>query len=291
MRQKIAYLIKHLPIIGKRYPAIRAFIENKQEELIHYYDAIFVDYSKRQPIKTAWGFLMHIGHGRYHRMMAQSSFEIEETALIEQLLIDTDIYIDVGANIGFYVLLARSLGKRVLAIEPQMKNLKVLYASLEINNFLDVEVYPMGLAEKPGLMTLYGSSSTGASLIEGWNAQPAKVKEIIPLTTLDAITSRFINQRLLIKIDVEGAEHLVLQGAQRLVKDDPKPKWLIEITLNEYYPAISNPNYYNTFNFFWQNGYEIHTADKKNRLVLPEDVSRWIKNGKNDFGVINYIVQ
>lgn len=292
LRKKIGYILRHLPIIGKRYPAIRAAIEDKREELIHYRDTLFTDYSKKKPVETKFGFVMHVGHGRYHGMMARSEFEVEETELLISLLKDADVYIDVGANLGLYVLLARSMGKQVVAVEPQMKNLKVLLASLAANNYLDVEVYPVGLSDKPGLAKLYGASSTGASLIEGWAAQPGRVKTIIPLTTLDVITGhRFADKRLLIKIDVEGMEYGVLQGAMELVKNAPRPKWVLEITLNEYHPDKINPDYQKTFEFFWRNGYEIYTANNERRKVAPEDVARWIKNRKNDFEVINYFAE
>lgn len=292
LRKKIGYILRHLPIIGKRYPAIRAAIEDKREELIHYRDTLFTDYSKKKPVETKFGFVMHVGHGRYHGMMARSEFEVEETELLISLLKDADVYIDVGANLGLYVLLARSMGKQVVAVEPQMKNLKVLLASLAANNYLDVEVYPVGLSDKPGLAKLYGASSTGASLIEGWAAQPGRVKTIIPLTTLDVITGhRFADKRLLIKIDVEGMEYGVLQGAMELVKNTPRPKWVLEITLNEYHPDKINPDYQKTFEFFWRNGYEIYTANNERRKVAPEDVARWIKNRKNDFEVINYFAE
>ncbi len=292
LRRKIGSFIKHLPIIGKHYPAFRAFIEDKREELIHYYDEVFADYSGKKPLETKFGFVMHIGHGRYHKMMAQSAFEVEETDLILSLLKDVDVYVDVGANLGFYVFLARSVGKQVVAIEPQIKNVKVLLASLAANNYLDVEVYPIGLADKPGIAKLYGASSTGASLIEGWAAQPGKIKTIIPLTTLDVIAGhRFAAKRLLIKIDVEGMEYGVLQGAVEVVKHTPRPKWILEITLNEFHPDKINPAYQKTFEFFWRNGYEIYTANSARRRVMPEDVARWIKNKKTDFDVINYFAE
>lgn len=291
MRKKIAYIIKRTPIIGKHYPSMRKYVSDRLEEFDHYRDSVFNDYSKKKPVKTKFGFLMHTGHGRYHELMADGSFEIEETELMIQLMKDADVYVDVGANIGYYVLLARSLGKHAIAIEPQIKNVKIMSASLIANKYYDVEVYPLGLAEKPGMAKLYGASSTGASLVEGWNEQSTRVVSLIPLTTLDIIISRFVDKKILIKVDVEGAEYNVLRGAVNAVKHLPKPKWLIEVTLNEYYPDKINPDYQNIFDFFWKNGYKIYTANKEQRLVSPDDVARWIKNKKNDFGVINYIAQ
>ena len=94
--------------------------------------------------------------------------KMEETALMRQHLSQSDVFIDVGANIGFYSCLARSLGKQVIAIEPLLKNLNHLYSNLIDNTWKDVEVFPVGLSDHPGLAVLYGASSTGASLISNW---------------------------------------------------------------------------------------------------------------------------
>jgi len=221
--------------------------------------------------------------------MQAGTFEPEETALVQQYLHDAEVFVDVGANIGFYTCIARSSGKQVIAVEPLRRNLDYLYVNLAANRWNDIEVYPVGLSDRPGLGVLYGASVTGASLIRWWAGASQVFQRMIPLSTLDILLgARFSGKKLVIKIDVEGAEYQVLLGTRKIISMSPRPTWLIEICLNEYHPAGLNPNYAATFEIFWKHGYEARTADRRNQVVLPADVQRWVNAGSCHSGVINY---
>ena len=225
----------------------------------------------------------------HHLAMQKGNFDDEGTLLLKELLPSVDVLIDVGANIGFYVCLARSSNKHVVAVEPLPNNLKYLYANIIANHWRDVEVFPVGLRDSSGLATLYGGSSTGASLIGRWAGASRLFRRTIAVTTLDIlIGGRFKDKRLLIKIDVEGAEYPVLLGAIDLLRRHPQPTWIVEICFNEYHPQGMNPNFQDTFNLFWRYGYEAHTADQRNILIQPADVDRYLKNGRCESGTVNY---
>jgi FkbM family methyltransferase len=240
---------------------------------------------------TPYGFVLcGSATSMHHEAMRNGEFEPEETSLLLERLAASEVFVDVGANIGFYTCLARHAGKAVVAIEPQTKNLKMLYRNLLANNYDDVEVFPMGVARAPGLVKLYGPSGTGASMIAGWAHQHDGYSSMMPLTTLDYLLSdRFVGQKLLIKIDVEGAEQEVLQGAEKLLRRTPQPVWMLEICLNEYHPDGMNPNYEATFETFWRHGYVARVADSKAMAVTREDVRRWVRAGRTETGAINYL--
>ncbi len=246
--------------------------------------------SSRKAVDTPYGFKLQGSSSIHHLGMQKGTFEEEETTLMRQYLNQSDVFIDVGANIGFYSCLARSLGKQVIAIEPLLINLNHLYNNFIENNWKDVEVFPVGLSDQSGLAVLYGASSTGASLIGNWAGASKRFRHIISLSTLDILLGeRFAGKKLFIKIDVEGVEHPVLIGALKTMKMTPRPTWLIEICLNEFHPSGLNPNYASTFEMFWQHGYEARTADGQNRLIQSEDIKRWIQAGRCDSGAINYV--
>lgn len=191
-------------------------------------------------------------------------------------LINSDVFVDVGANIGYYSCLALSLGKYVVAVEPQPQNLECLYTNLKDNGWADTEVYPLGLSNKPGLLTLYGASGLCASLVNGWAGYSERFKQIIPVNTMDNILGdRFQGKKLFIKIDVEGAEYGVLRGAEKTMAMSPLPTWFIEVTPSLFHPGGSNPNYSATFDLFWKHNYEVHLANRDNTLVTPEDIKKW----------------
>ena len=151
-------------------------------------------------------------------------------------------------------------------------------------------MFPVALGSQPCIATLHGAS-TGASLIAGWAGTSPLLRQIVAVSTLDILLGgRFDGKRLLIKIDVEGAERAVLEGAHKTLRMSPPPIWLVEICLSEHHPAGLNPNYARTFELFWQNGYEARTADRGSRVVSPADVERWVSARTCDFGH-NYVFE
>ena len=179
--------------------------------------------------------------------MQEGIFEPEESALIIKYLEKVSVFIDVGANIGFYICMARYLNKYPIAIEPSPQNLNLLYANLTANGWHDVEVYPLGMAAKPGIVPFYGGG-TGASLVESWANNSGVLEQTIPTSTLDLILGdRFSGEKLLIKVDVEGAEYEVLQGAAMTLARIPAPQWILEICLTENFPSGINPRLCSNF--------------------------------------------
>lgn len=244
----------------------------------------------RKAALTPYGFKMQSSSSIHHRNMQRGAFETEQIAVVRRHLGDSEVFIDVGANIGFYSCFARSLGKSVLAVEPLAGNLRHLYANMIENNWHDVEVFPVGLSNRPGFAVLYGASSTGASLICNWAGASKHFRRMIPLSTLDILLGdRFEGKKMFIKIDVEGVEYGVLKGAAKTMKNSPQPVWMVEICQHEFHPSGTNPYYAATFDLFWQHGYTAHTANHNYRLINPKDVDRWIREGRSDSGTFNYV--
>jgi FkbM family methyltransferase len=244
----------------------------------------------RKARETPYGFKLLAGIHPAYRAMQKGSFEKEEVAIVRAGLESTDIFVDIGANIGFYTCLALGSGKHVVAVEPQTDNLQALYTNLTMNGWTDVEVYPLGLSDGPGLVTLYGASGPSASLLRNWASYSDRFRQVIPVSTLDILLEgRFPGKQLFIKMDVEGAEYQVLKGALNTLNRGPRPTWLIEICLQEYHPDGLNPHYAAIFELFWQHGYQARTADDRGAEVSAEDVRRWCVARQCDSGTINYI--
>jgi len=225
---------------------------------------------------TPFGFKLVTGTYRDNRLMLKGAYESDKLDIIKNYLSTADVFVDVGANVGYYTCLALSLGKYVVAVEPQPQNLECLYANLSSNGWTDAEVFPLGLSSKPGVLTLYGASGLCASLVKGWAGYSGRFKQIIPVNTMDSILSnRFNEKKLLIKIDVEGAEFGVLQGAEKTIAMFPRPTWFIEVSPRLFHPDSSNPHYEAIFDLFWQHDYEVHLANKESHLVTPADVKEW----------------
>ena len=228
-----------------------------------------------------------------NKVMNSADFEPAETRFIAAQLARAAVFVDIGANIGFYSCLARKAGAHVIAIEASRDNVECLLFNLVANGWDDVEVVPVGLADRIGIALLHGGG-TGASLLPDWAGASAATGRSIPLTTLDTVMGRrFEHQALLVKVDVEGAELGVVQGATAVLTRQPRPVWLLEICLTEHHPAGLNPDFERTFEAFWRHGYEATSLleDGTRRVVTPAHVGRWVANREREFGYVSYVFE
>ena len=138
-----------------------------------------------------------------------------------------DCFYDVGANIGFYSLLLRHNFRRVYAVEPVPSNIGRLKRRLSIRFVKNVRLVPIALSDKNGKATFYVNSDSrtminnlsASSLFEKFEFRscdhaPDRTYAGSPITvetmTFDSLLSEPTAD--LVKIDVEGAEFLVLEG-------------------------------------------------------------------------------
>lgn len=240
-----------------------------------------------KPQQTPLGFLFN-GHDR----MVSGTFEPEETVLVTDLLKETEVFINVGANIGYYCCIALAQGKPTIAFEPIPTNLQYLYKNIHANGWDEqIEVFPVALSNRSGLVEMYGGG-TGASMIKGWSDISANYKTLVPVSTMDAILGkRFDKRKCLVLVDIEGAEHEMLQGSMHLLQMTPRPTWIVEITFTKHQPkgVKINPKFAETFNLFWENGYEAWTINRAMRQLAPEEINRMVKDGNKTYSGHNIL--
>jgi FkbM family methyltransferase len=163
------------------------------------------------------------------------SFEPNEFAFLDRVLRSGMTFIDVGANEGLYtVFAARRVGSsgRVVAVEPSSRERATLQRNIARNGLENVTVVPAALAAEPGVARLQvapklhgGHNTLGVFAYEGIAAVSS---EQVVVETLDALAQRLtLDQVDVMKIDVEGAEVKVLQGARALLATS-RPTLLIE---------------------------------------------------------------
>lgn len=236
-------------------------------------------------IRTPWGFTL-----AGNPLMASGEFEPLETGLVRRLLGDSDVLVNVGANVGYYCCHARSLGKRVIAFEPIERNLRYLYRNLMENDWADSRVFPMALSSSHGLVRMFGGN-TGASMIRGWAAIPDSYSTVVPMATMDSLLLQELRgDRALMIVDVEGAEKMVLEGGTGVLESTPRPTWLMEITLRTHQPegVALNPHYVDTFALFLDRGYACYRAEQLDQPVLMPQI-RAAAEGGADLGTHTFV--
>jgi FkbM family methyltransferase len=221
--------------------------------------------------------------------MPESRTASGEVAMLRELLNGRDLFVDVGANCGLYTLIACHAGVPVLAIEPNDLNFRRLQENLVHNRYEKAEALNLALGEEKGKCLLYGGGE-GASLLKNWGGMTSTYAREVEVETLDRLMmSRPSNDRLLIKVDVEGHELPVLAGARGLLARPTAPAWIMEHSFRENQEGQINPRFMELFELFWAAGYTCHTFDLERRPVERTDVQRWIASGIRDYGGVNYL--
>lgn len=158
-------------------------------------------------------FAVHLGHRNrwWTRVAFEGRWEREVIDLLERAVRPGDVFVDVGAWIGPYTLLASRLvqpGGRVYAFEPDPIARRLLHRNLKANRASNVTVVPCAASDDEGVATLsfarLGNSAT--RIIRG----EAGVE--VETVRLDRFFERNGVEPSVIKIDVEGEESAVLAG-------------------------------------------------------------------------------
>jgi len=142
-------------------------------------------------------------------------YESGTQQLLKRLLRPDGVFYDIGANVGFFTLLASRLvgsGGRVLAFEPLPRNIHFLKRHIEMNSAANVTIVENALGDHNG--TACFDSSRGPSA-----ASISDVGDQVQVRTLDSLcASSGIPGPTVLKIDVEGFEMPVLKGAEATIK-------------------------------------------------------------------------
>jgi FkbM family methyltransferase len=132
-------------------------------------------------------------------------------------LAQADVFIDVGANIGYYSLLAAAQRPtlRVLSFEPVTAAQERLQKNIAVNGFANIAVHPIALGREQEHKNIYIRKELGHnSFLESGASQNTGVEEQITIQPFDAV-ELLQNKNVCVKIDVEGFEYEVLQGMRK----------------------------------------------------------------------------
>jgi FkbM family methyltransferase len=146
------------------------------------------------------------------------SYEIKVQQVLQESLKSDSVFYDVGANIGFYSLLAARHGAQVFAFEPDVRNAESLERHARLNSLgAKIEVIRAAVFSTSGFVTLEPADSARGhgNAHVGTNVENSNPTVQVPCTTLDDFAREHIAPDT-IKIDVEGAESNVLKGAEKI---------------------------------------------------------------------------
>ena len=200
-------------------------------------------------------------------------YQDEVIGLIDHTVKEGDIVLDVGTNIGFVTLMAsKRVGNagHVYAFEPNPHLVSRLKESLRLNNIANVTIFETALGDRVGKVELIGGEHHGTNRISV-GVDSAKGTEV-DLSLCDDLVNGLLppNASVMVKIDVEGAEFLVLKGMQELMKR-PNTRFFVE--LGDDHSKIFGYSANDVFQLFAKNGYSayfVHLSPFRDSLRIKK---------------------
>ena len=211
-------------------------------------------------------------------MLLLQNFEDETRDLLKAFLRPGDTFLDVGANVGLFTLIAaRRVGRsgKVHSFEPVRKTHARLIENVRLNGLTNVACHCIALSDTIGETTI----TVAGEGFDAWNSLGKPYMggtvgtETVATTTLDEFVERHaLNGKITaIKIDVEGWESRVLGGANRTLSRGDAPLLIVEFTeqaarlagssCNELHRALSAL------------GYEIMSFDRRAPVLTPVSIA------------------
>lgn len=151
-------------------------------------------------------------------------WEHNETLYLVENVAPDSIFVDIGANIGYYTVLASSLvgaSGRVFSFEPDRQNFQILEQNLALNHCDNVTLHSCALGETDDLQCLYKSdSNSGDHRLSIFAFEKDRETELVPVRRLDSFLNTLApGKRIAMKMDVQGFEVHVMRGMTRILEE------------------------------------------------------------------------
>jgi len=245
-------------------------IYNKKNKLIlrylknRYANTTFIKQTKI----NNYNILVFLNNGIGRQIYGIKKYETANTEFLKKLVKKGWISLDVGANIGYYTLLLATLSQngKVYAFEPNRLDYNVLKLNTSINNFKNITTNNLALSNKNSYETFNITQDSGFSSFR--DTQREKIDKIIKVKTktLDSYVEKNNIKRIdFIKLDIEGAEKIMLEGAQKTLTTIKPKIMMIEICKENLKPYQETGE--TVINFLNQFHYQPYIL-KNNKLEL-----------------------
>ncbi|MEE4242462.1 MAG: FkbM family methyltransferase [Desulfopila sp.] len=186
---------------------------------------------------------------------------------MRDLLKPAMVFLDIGANIGYFSLLAASkVGPegKVISFEPDQFNCSLIHMSARENGFNNIDIYPFAAAEKKKNLIYDSIDGNGTVSNYDLNISDLAGRTVVCAVTVDDMLKD--EERIdIMKIDIEGAEFIALQGAKKTISRH-KP-----IIFSEFCPAglenISHASAREYLEELHLLGYQIAVLDRKGEVL------------------------
>ncbi|MBW7943516.1 MAG: FkbM family methyltransferase [Candidatus Kuenenia stuttgartiensis] len=204
------------------------------------------------------------------------NFEQDEQKFLRKFLRPTDIFIDVGANLGLYTIIAaRIVGKKgkIYSFEPSKVNFERLTRNVQLNHYQNVICVQLALSDaEESREFLVSTDGFGAYNSLGKPSAGERFNtEVVSCLTWDqfAIKNQLIDKIALMKIDVEGWESRVFNGGKQFFSREDAPDLLVEFT--EINAKINGSSCEILFQQLMDFGYQIYLINMEKQTLERQE--------------------
>jgi FkbM family methyltransferase len=170
-------------------------------------------------------------------------YEVDETYYFKNHIRQTDICFDVGGNLGYFSLLMARLAVHgsVHVFEPIPINAALIKVNAELNGIQNMYVNNLAIGDHRGSVEFSVSVDSAYSSMHATGRSTEQQSISVPMVTLDDyLSSASLNRVDVMKVDVEGAEALVVQGASFLGEPSRRPRIVLMELFNENLSAFDS---------------------------------------------------
>lgn len=227
-------------------------------------------------------------------LLQEGIYEAEMTEYITTHLKPGMIFVDVGANFGFFSMIAASkVGDKgtVLSVEPEPKNFALLRKNIEDNGYQKcIIALPIALSQKEGTATLFiDDGNVGNHSLARSNIKTGKQAVTVRMRTLDDVCKENgIRTIDMMKIDTQGAELQVLRGATTVLSGNHPMTMLLEFWPYGILQMGDKPE--ELLSLLSSLGFGLLSLDDRN-TIGTEDIFEYCKKTKGGRGSIDLIAQ
>ncbi len=201
---------------------------------------------------------------------------------LKKLNLKNPIIIDVGSNVGLYSLCYSKIykGSKIYSFEPEKNNFNFLKKNIHLNKGKDIFIFNYGISDKKETKTISipipsqhhrYNKNINSGLFSFFGK--GKYKSNCKLIKLDTFIKKKKFKNIdFIKIDVEGYELKVLNGAKKLIK---KFKPIIQVELNDITQTFGNVNFKSFSNLAKLYNYSIFYLVKNYKLKRKISKKAW----------------
>jgi len=201
-------------------------------------------------------------------IIESGTWEPHVERVLSELLAEGSVFVDIGANVGWHSALAATLvgdAGLVYAVEPNPENAKLIAETIRHNKLTNMRLLPFALSEQAGYALFRSAIGSNGGFADRDRSEIIDPRvTIVPTVRFDDLEIEHVD---VIKIDVEGAEPMVMRGATKAIeRDHPSIIFEFSCEMTERVGGVSPQAHLEMIESF---GYRLSVIERGTGELLP----------------------